>query len=268
MKMINVLEKLAELDRDNPNVVNPMVQKEAIAPKKLTPKDKPSAPHLKPGGEIDRDVPTVFRKGKTAADFDQKTEPKKDKVEECGPMGSTYTGPASLNISASASDPESITSMLHALMSLTGAHKVGPEHMPLSSTPGPSTVTSAPSNNDSPSMQDMIAMFDKSDDSMNPLPGKSGDDKPEAEGTIGKMVGAKLGDALTGEQKEESYDNTPDDPTDIPHDVPREYQPNKSKADLRRGSTNAPRGRYYKETFEDYKSDLYQEYQRFISEEK
>jgi hypothetical protein len=255
MNMINVLERLAELDKDNPNVINPMVQNEAIAPKKRTPIGKPTAPHLKSTGEIDRDVPTVFRKGKTPADFDKKATTKKGEVKECNPMESSFSGPASLSINASAPNSDAIACMLKDLMSLAGVQKYDSDQMPLSATPGPSSMIS-PAQDEGPyDIRDMIAIVDKTDDSMNkqsPLPGKIGDNKPEIEGAE--------------EENLESYDNTPNDPTNVPADVPREYQPNKSNADLRRGSTNAPRGQYYKESLEDYQLELFDNYQKFISE--
>lgn len=237
--MIDVLERLAELDKDNPNVVNPMVQKEAIAPKKQTPPGKPEGKHLTPSGAIDRDVPTVFRKGKTPADFDKKTEPKKDKVEECGPMGSAYTGPASLSINASAPDAGTITNMLHDLMSLAGVHKVEPEHMP---------------GIDAKNMNVLVE----------PDKGPVDDIK-----SIKSMIDSMNDESAKEEvELEDNYDNTPSDPTEVPDDIPRGYQPNLATADIKRGSTDAPRGRYYEETFEGVKSQLLQDYQNFISEEK
>lgn len=233
MNMINVLERLAELDKNNPNVVNPMVQKEAIAPKKQTPSGKPEAKHLTPAGSVDRDVPTVFRKGKTPADFDKKTKPK-EKVKECGQMGSPYMGPASLSINASAPDAGAITNMLHDLMSLAGVHKVEPSKaIDVLVSPEQEPIDDI---NDIKNIKNMI-------DSMN--------DEPKEQVEL-----------------EDDYDNTPADPTEVPDDIPRGYQPNLATADIKRGSTDAPRGRYYEESFEGFRSKLLQDYQEFISEEK
>ena len=94
----------------------------------------------------------------------------KEVIAECGMAPSGPTTPAQINITA-ASGPE-LTGMLKDLMSLAGVQKVGPEHMPLAASPGPSTVVSAPPMQSAgPSLKDMIAMVDepseKSPDSMN-----------------------------------------------------------------------------------------------------
>ena len=80
------------------------------------------------------------------------------------------TTPAQINITAASG--QELTGMLKDLMSLAGVQKVGPEHMPLAASPGPSTVVSAPQMQSAgPSLKDMIAMVDepseKSPDSMN-----------------------------------------------------------------------------------------------------
>lgn len=211
----------------------------------------------------------------------------KQTVSECGPMGGMGHTPASINITAS-SGPE-LTGMLKDIMSLAGVHKVEPEHMPLASTPGPSTVISAPPMagvDQGPSMKDMIAIVDEptmsEPDSMNqksPLPGRADDNHPEEEGLIGGALGglagaamgglpgaalgyaagSKAGDDLSGdEEQQEAYNNSPDEEM--------QSDPVRRLGDVNNNMHNALIAEPVDHKNESIEQQLIRDYQKFISE--
>jgi hypothetical protein len=123
MKMINVMQRLADLDATNPNVVS-----EANKTEETTSPIQ--------GGQ---------KKEKTMENLNLESlrylAGVKDTIAECGMMGGG--SPASINITAGSG--QELTGMLKDIMNLAGVNKVEPHHMPLDNPDaGPSTVISAP----------------------------------------------------------------------------------------------------------------------------
>jgi hypothetical protein len=184
MKMINVMQRLADLDAVNSNVVNETNKSK---------KEKTSP------------IQSGQRKEKTMENLNLESlrylAGVKDTIAECGMMGGSGS-PASINISAGSG--QELTGMLKDIMNLAGVSKVEPHHMPVDSPDaGPSTVISAPpmagasGNKMDPNveMHKLMAIVDGPDqdqDSMN-----SGDS--DGEGDEKKM----------GEANNRMYDSSP-----------------------------------------------------------
>jgi hypothetical protein len=279
MKMLNVMQRLAELDSGNPNVVP--ATEARIQP--VTPDMMPQLPDLTEMSEL-RSLSGL------------------KPVNECGimPMGEMgHHTPASFSINASAANGDEVAGMLSQIMNLAGVHQVGPQHMPVqhgSTQP----LNAEPAGHDEPEI--MRSMLDK----MN--------DPPEDEGAIGAGLGAMAGGAMagipgavaggamggsledesagSGEQAEpgtaepmqsmadeirsmadklkgiedkdelnlEDYDNTPNAATSTLHND-YAYQPNNTQVGNRMDG-NMPKGNV---TFED---QLMAEYKKFVAENK
>ena len=173
MNMINVLQRLAELDSKNPNVAKPAL--------KVTP---------------DAAVQSIQKtlSEELSVDSLRYLSGVKSTLEECGMMPGmmpqesmmpppTPSTPASFSINATAASGTEVADMLTQIMTLAGAHKagpVGPEHMP-ADLPHTS-ISTVPPMSGADSMKKML-------DVMN--------DKPEDEGMMGSAAGAGLG-ALVG----------------------------------------------------------------------
>ncbi len=172
MKMINVLQRLAELDSQNPNVIpvkaalNPHETVEAIQ-KNLS--EELSSESLKYLAGV------------------------KNTIAECGmmpPPPMTPPTPASFSINATAATGDEVAGMLTQIMNLAGVKPVGPSDMPIDKPAKPfSTVP--PMGGDMKKMLDTMNKTD-SDDSL-----KVGDDTPE-EGALGTLAGLGIGGALGG----------------------------------------------------------------------
>jgi len=129
MKMINVMQRLAELDATNPNVVKEASKSTANS------KDKTTGP-----------IQNGQKKEKTMENLNLESlrylAGVKETIAECGMMGGSGS-PASINITAGSG--QELTGMLKDIMNLAGVSKVEPHHMPIDSPDaGPSTVVSAP----------------------------------------------------------------------------------------------------------------------------
>jgi hypothetical protein len=185
MKMINVMQRLADLDAVNPNVV-----KEANKPKEKT-----------------RPISGSQKKEKTMENLNLESlrylSGLKNTIAECGMMGGGGQ-PASINITAGSG--QELTGMLKDIMNLAGVSKVEPHHMPVDSADaGPSTVISAPPmsgaighkmdpNVEMHKLMAIVGEPDQDQDSMN-----SGE--PDGEGDEEKM----------GEDNNRMYDSSPDE---------------------------------------------------------
>jgi len=235
MKMINVIQRLAELDLDNPNVVS-----EANKPKEKTAKENNGA-H---GEETTSPIHGGQKKEKTMENLNLESlrylAGVKDTIAECGMMGGGGQ-PASINITAGSG--QELTGMLKDIMNLAGVSKVEPHHMPVDSPDaGPSTVISAPAMagagrhkmDPNAEMHKLMAIVDGPDmiqDSMN-SDDQGGEGNEEAEeglvggaigGALGAVVGgpagaaagysagSKMGDDLTAEDNDRMYDTSPDE---------------------------------------------------------
>lgn len=199
MKMINVMQRLAELDAVNSNVVN-----EANKSKKEKPATENNGAH---GEETTSPIHGGQKKEKTMENLNLESlrylAGVKDTIAECGMMGGSGS-PASINISAGSG--QELTGMLKDIMNLAGVSKVEPHHMPIDSPDaGPSTVISAPpmpgasGNKMDPNveMHKLMAIVDGPDqdqDSMN-------SDDSDGEGDEKKM----------GEDNDRMYDSSPDE---------------------------------------------------------
>ena len=147
---------------------------------------------------------------KRLAELDNKStnDVKKDKVEECGPMGDVETpkSPATINITAA--DGAELGNMLNAIMQLAGVHKVGDEHMGVE--PPASVLTAEPTMSTGPHAADnMRSVLDRMND--------IGDE--EADESMGHEHGIP------------GIDNTPADPhTQLPFE-PNEFAQNTNDSD-------------------------------------
>jgi len=185
MKMINVMQRLADLDAVNPNVVNE------------TNKSKKEKTSPIRGGQ---------QKEKTMENLNLESlrylSGLKNTIAECGMMGGGQS--ASINITAGSG--QELTGMLKDIMNLAGVSKVEPHHMPVDSPDaGPSTVISAPPmggamghkmdpNVEMHKLMAIVGEPDQDRDSMN-----SGE--PDGEGDEEKM----------GEDNNRMYDSSPDE---------------------------------------------------------
>lgn len=202
--MINVLQRLAELDGDNPNVSQ-------------------AKPTIGPDAAVEAIQKSLSEE--LSVESLRYLSGVKETLEECGmmpgmegamPVGAPST-PASFSINATAQSGDEVANMLTQIMQLAGAHKVGPEHMP----------AVAQGKDPNGLMPDANADMKKMLDIMNEPRGPGDNappqvDKPEDEGLLGTMAGAGLGalaggplgaavggaagDAMTGDE-EESVDN-------------------------------------------------------------
>ena len=182
MQMINVLQRLAELDEQNPNVV-------------------PSKPKVSADAAVEAVQRTLSEE--LSVESLRYLSGVKNTLEECGMMPSMEnmmpsapTIPASFSINASASSGDEVASMLTQIMNLAGVKPVGSQDMPLE--PGvPDTgdaLASRGNGND-----EMKRMIDVMNEPRGPGDNAPPDmDGPEDEGMLGTMAGAGVGAALGG----------------------------------------------------------------------
>jgi len=284
--MINVLQRLAELDGQDSQVAQ-------------------ARPTVSPDAAVEAIQKSLSEE--LSVDSLKYLSGVRDTIAECGMMpgmsGMPSQAPASFSINASAPTGDEVASMLTQIMTLAGAHKVGPEHMPpVDNGSGPSLDKPVDGHDD---MKKMLSMFD--------------DPNPEDEGAIGGGVGAGLGalaagplgalaggamggsledsagegplpdpeldgmgGALAGaaihgdadgaidgynQAKEESegLDNAPTDPTKTaaPDFNRFAYQPNVGGTGGDRLDGTSPKGNV---TAEDVTAQLFRDYQRFVTE--
>jgi len=160
--MLNVMQRLAEIDSGNPNVVP--ATESRIQP--VTADMMPQLPDLTEMSEL-RSLSGL------------------KPVNECGIMPMSEMGhqtPASFSINASAASGDEVAGMLSQIMNLAGVHQVGPQHMPIQHGRA-QPLNAEPAGQDEPEI--MRSMLDK----MNP---------PEDEGAIGAGLGAMAGGAIAG----------------------------------------------------------------------
>ena len=144
--MINVLKRLAELDSQNPNVTtaNPkMSANAAVEAVQQTLSEELSVESLRYLSGV------------------------KQTLDECGmyPEGmgmapSMPSTPASFSINATAADGDEVANMLSQIMTLAGAGKVGPEHMPVDKTPNVMTTLPSLSQANQSGNDEMKRMID------------------------------------------------------------------------------------------------------------
>jgi hypothetical protein len=177
MKMINVLQRLAELDAGNPNVVSakPTVNPDAaVAAIQKNLSEELSSESLKYLAGV------------------------KNAIAECGMMPQmpmTPTTPASFSINATAANGDEVAGMLTQIMNLAGVKPVGPTDMPVDK-PTTSFSTVPPMASSGDDMKRMLDTMNKADSADTDL--VSGDNKPEDEGTIGGTLGAIGGGMMAG----------------------------------------------------------------------
>ena len=169
--MINVLQRLAEIDSQNPNVVQ-------------------AKPQINPDAAVEAVQRTLSEE--LSVDSLRYLSGLKETLEECGMMPGMPTGmpastPASFSINASAATGDEVASMLTNIMTLAGMHKVGAEHMPAQEPKAMSTVPSMSSGDDMKRMLDV----------MNEPPADDADSIGD-EGLAGAAGGAMLGGAALG----------------------------------------------------------------------
>jgi hypothetical protein len=183
MQMINVLKRLAELDAGNPNVEK-----------------------AKPTVSADAAVEAVQKSlsEELSVESLRYLSGVKQTLDECGMypegmgmMSSAPSTPASFSINATAADGDEVANMLAQIMTLAGAGKVGPEHMPIDKEPSVMTTLPSLSQANQAGNDEMKKMIDVMNE-----PGDEGpvsqDGPPEDEGTLGTMAGAGLGAMLGG----------------------------------------------------------------------
>jgi hypothetical protein len=248
MQMIDVLKRLAALDANNPNVVNPASPK-----KKQQVKEDTSVAECGPMGMM-------------------------------GSMGMDRPStPASFSINASAADGQEVSQMLRDIMNLAGmGHEKPDSDMGIDKEPVTGGNMPAPSENEL--MRSMLDTMNDPEDgdvisAAPPAPvddmggmdaGMGGmDDMGSAEAVpddVGSMADHVRGmaDELADTDKEElgleSWDNTPADPTNVPEFDSNKFAYNPNAGGVNKGVTNQPTA-----TLED---QLYNEYKKFVSEEK
>lgn len=273
------MQRLAELDATNPNVV-----KEATKSTKIA-KDKQTGPIQ--GGQ---------KKEKTMENLNLESlrylAGVKETIAECGMMGGSGS-PASINITAGSG--QELTGMLKDIMNLAGVSKVEPHHMPIDSPDaGPSTVISAPAMSGAPGnkmdpnvemhkLMSIVSGPEHQKDSMNS--GESDGEGNEVDeeilgalgggalgavvgGPLGALTGAAAGDSLTDpdadEVKETSdsvYDNSPDEK--LMGDPMAQFG-DKPSGDRRPRQAGLPSANPMETTFKQLMAD----YEQFIAEGK
>jgi hypothetical protein len=297
MKMINVLQRLAELDAENPNV--------ASAKSKITPDAAVAAIQKNLSEELSSESLKYLAGVKKA-------------IAECGMMPQmpmTPTTPASFSINATAANGDEVAGMLTQIMNLAGVKPVGPTDMPVDK-PTTSFSTVPPMAGSGDDMKRMLDTMNKADSADTDL--VSGDNKPEDEGlgnefggdemsmeepamdqddsasgdvdiagVGGALAGAAIhGDAegaakgmqdgedesMTGANEEmrklidavsgSEVDNAPADPTDVPeYDVDKHaYQPN--TGDHRERQAGLARAN----PMEEVTAQLFADYTKFVTE--
>lgn len=163
MKMINVLQRLAELDSQNPNVVQ-------------------AKPQITPDAAVEAIQKTLSEE--LSVESLKYLSGVKDTIAECGmgmmPQSNT---PASFSINATASNGEEVANMLNNIMALAGVKDVSAPAMsqekPVTGTPEPSV------GGDMKKMLDTMNQADV-------------DGTPEEEGLMGGALGATAGGLLGG----------------------------------------------------------------------
>lgn len=158
MKMINVLQRLAELDSQNPNIV-------------------PAKPQVTPDAAVEAIQKTLSEE--LSVESLKYLSGVKETIAECGMMPQS-TSPASFSINASAANGEEVANMLNNIMALAGVQKVEP-----------SMPADKPNVNPAPGMTSAGSDMKKILDTMNTM------DQEENEGVLGTMAGAGLG-AMAG----------------------------------------------------------------------
>jgi len=291
MKMINVLQRLAELDAGNPTVNNPLAagQKQVMEADQIA-----QLPELQSVNEL-RALSGL------------------KPVAECGIMELGGAGqsrpPASFTINATAADGSEVTSMLHDILNLAGVEKVGPEHMPAIDSPQTSMVQAPGMGGEKDAMRSAIDAMNEPGDEMHDIDAPGVEDEAEVPligmgdemgiggDDMGKMAKPEMGaggdtpvssmadeirsmadrlsqiddidelpgvDGDDGEEKaDEAYNNTPADPTNVPLGNTNDFAFNPNAGGQNKGMTNMPSA-----NLAQYENQLYSEYKKFVSEAK
>jgi len=305
MQMINVLQRLAELDSKNPNVANPLA-----AGKKVMEADQmPQLPELKSVNEL-------------------KALSGLKPVAECGimelgggeMMNAHPRPPASFSINATAADGAEVSSMLSDILNLAGVHKVGDEHMPAVDGPQTSMIQTAPMAHGMDAKDAMRSALDKmnapgdemhdmdepEDGAMDDMPMTDEEEMPMSTAGFGDAGGAGAAEPMSAqglgsggtdspvssmadeirdmadklsqiEDKEdlpgldkdqkadEAYNNTPADPTNVPLGNSNDFSYNPN---MGAGASRHGLGTQPTAMAEDLEDQLYSEYKKFVSEAK
>ena len=172
--MINVLQRLAELDGQNPNVAQ-------------------AKPTVAPDAAV-RAVQQSLSE-ELSVDSLRYLSGVKNTIAECGmvpPMGTSGT-PASFSINATAATGDEVANMLNNIMTLAGVKEVTPHDMPVDK---PTTgITMAPPMSGADQMKKMMdTMNEPAPDGM----ANDADGQPEDEGLMGGALGAAGGGMLGG----------------------------------------------------------------------
>lgn len=283
--MINVIQRLAELDADNPNVAIEETKSKKI--EKLAKEN--NGAH---GEETTSPIHGGQKKEKTMENLNLESlrylAGVKDTIAECGMMGGSNS-PATINITAGSG--QELTSMLKDIMNLAGVSKVEPHHMPVDSPDaGPSTVISAPPmagavghkmdpNAEMHKLMTIVGGLDQDQDSMNSGESDGEGDEKTKEGLVGGLVGGALGaaaggplgaatgysagsdmgDDLTAEDNDRMYDTSPDEKV---MGDPLEQFGDINSGDHRQRQAGLPIAKPMEATFKQ----LFADYEKFIAE--
>jgi hypothetical protein len=146
MQMINVLKRLAELDSQNPNVTT-------------------AKPKMSADAAVEAVQQTLSEE--LSVESLRYLSGVKQTLDECGmyPEGmgmapSAPSTPASFSINATAADGDEVANMLSQIMTLAGAGKVGPEHMPVDKAPNVMTTLPSLSQANQSGNDEMKRMID------------------------------------------------------------------------------------------------------------
>ena len=289
MQMINVLQRLAELDAKTPTAANPL----AAGRKVMEADQLPQLPELTEMGDL-----------RALSGLKPVSECGVMELGGQGMMDSHPRPPASFSINATAADGAEVSSMLGDILNLAGVHKVGQEHMPPVDS-APSAMVQAPvMGGEKDAMRSALDAMNEPGDEMHDVdaPGIE-DEEMEPLGGMGDMGDAMAGgmaqpemggqegsspemqsmadeirnmadrlsqiedvDELPGveggeeEKTDETWNNTPADSTNVPLGNSNDFAYNPNAGGMNKGMTNMPTA-----TLED---QLYSEYKKFVSEAK
>jgi len=192
--MINVLQRLAELDGANPNVAQ-------------------AKPKVSPDAAVEAIQKTLSEE--LSVESLRYLSGVKQSLEECGMWPGQQMGmmpgepqtmeamgtppapsiPASFSINATASTGDEVAGMLTQIMNLAGVKPVGPQDMPLDKPH--TTVSTVPPMGGNDEMKKMLDIMNEPRGPGDNAPPETLD-QPEDEGTMGTMAGAGIGAALGG----------------------------------------------------------------------
>ena len=294
--MIDVLKRLADLDKGNPNVVNPMVAK-AVTEEIITEGKDIKLPELPEPGLGDL---------KTLSGV--KTKLTESTIAECGmmPMGAPMppTMPASLNMSAG--NAGEIVAMMRGIMDLAKGDVPSQSMMPTMGAPMPKMMGDLDRDGDhdmddhdmekpdgvltggpavsGPTFGDEGGMDDSGADEIADMikkirtgePVKIKTDMPVKVTSDEPIKGTtdKLNKVTDTDAEKETYNNSPADPTKIPKFDPNSMADMRNKIDMAEippgapGDNRLPKKKEEEsiDPFSAFESKLMSEYKKFVEE--